>query len=175
MTKPSNAAGAGAKAKQSALRVALIVSLLAAAGTCAGVAYTQLRDSETQVAIEAFNSLAEGAAHGAQQIASQRALGASAMSTLMSQQFPNASDWPFIVASGYIEMSKSIADLSGSLTQSIIVRFAPDQIDDINDHAKGHYETEGRPNLRASAILGSAFGSQTMRTIQLCTMTSACQ
>ena len=100
-TRSNNAdVGSSSSNKTSVLRVLLIISLVAAAGICAGVAYDQLSKSESNVAILTFNSIADAALARAKANALQKLDAAAVMATLFAWQFPDANQWPFVEMAG---------------------------------------------------------------------------
>ena len=96
----STADAASYSNKRGMLRVLLVISLIAAAGICAGVAYNQLNKSETNVAVLTFNSIAEAALASAKANALQKLDAAAVMATLFAWQFPDAEEWPFVEMAG---------------------------------------------------------------------------
>ena len=131
--------------RKNILRATLILGLMAAAGICAGLAYRELRDSEQEIAIQTYSSIANSALFGAVDITSRKLQGSTVMSTMLSYSIPDASTWPFIEINGYIPIAQSVADLSDSNTQSLMAFVQPGQLPDFEQHIQGVYEREGRP------------------------------
>jgi hypothetical protein len=140
--------------RKSVLRATLILGLLAAAGICAGLAYRELRDSEIEVAVQTYNSIANSALFGAVDITRRKLEGSEVVKTLMSHSIPDASSWPFIEVAGYIPIAQSVAALSNSTTQAVMAFVEPEQRQDFEDHIKAVYEREGRPEGTGSSDFG---------------------
>jgi hypothetical protein len=127
------------------LRAALVVSLMAAASICAGLAYKKLSDSEQEVAEKTYESIANSATLGAKTITERKLQGSEVMATLLSWSVPDVESWPLIDIAGYIPISNSVAKLTDSTTQSLMVFVKPDSIPLFEAHTKAVYVKQGRP------------------------------
>jgi len=145
------------------LRTILVSSLLLAAATCASVAYIVLRNTERQVGIQTYNSIATMALNGAQAITVRKVQGSNVMSTLLGNELPNADDWPFINVPGYIAVSSKVAELSSSNTQSLMVFLDPynetsgegkHNVTAWEEHTQQVYRDQRRPNRTGFSDFG---------------------
>lgn len=106
------------------------------------------------MAIESFNSIATGASLAAQDMSRQKLYGTNTVATILSKRFPSGTDWPMIELPGYVDISSSIAALTGSDGQATAVVVSPDQIADFEAHAKDVFERDGRPETAGYSDFG---------------------
>ncbi|CAJ1960131.1 unnamed protein product [Cylindrotheca closterium] len=137
-----------------ALRAMLIFSLFAAAAICASLAYTQLKSTERNVGLETYRSIASSATRGAQEITQRKVKGSEVMGTLMGQVFPNSEDWPMISMDGYIPIAQSIAALSATWLQALVVVVRPEEAEAFENHTKEVYKAQNRPNSTGYSDFG---------------------
>jgi hypothetical protein len=140
--------------RKNVLRAALLVSLMAAALICAGLAYKQLSDSEQEVAEKTYESIANSATLGAKTITERKLQGSEVMATLLSWSVPDVESWPMIDIAGYIPISNSVAKLTDSTTQSLMVFVQPDFIPLFETHTKAMYVKHGRPSTAGVSDFG---------------------
>lgn len=127
------------------LRVSLVATLVFAAGGCATMSYSLLKDSEDEVGRQTYESVAAAALSNAQSTTRRKLQGSEVMATLLSHILPNETDWPLIDVPGYIPMASKVAELSSSNTQALMVFLDPDQVAAFEPHMMQVYKDQGRP------------------------------
>jgi len=133
----------------------LLFSLVAAIAICSTLAYTQLQSTEENVGIQTYQSIALSATRGAVKITERKLQGSEVMATLMSELFPNATDWPFVTLDGYIPISGKVASLSSSGTQAFMVILDNyTQAPAFEEHMKEVYRRQGRPDTAGYSEFG---------------------
>lgn len=138
------------------LRALLTFSLIAALVTCTAVSYNILNDAEQGIALQTYESIAASALTGAQAITERKYLGSEVMATLMSHVFPDQASWPLITMDGYIHIAESVAKLTDSTTQSLIVLLDPAQVtaQEFEDHTAQVYLDQHRPESAGFSDFG---------------------
>jgi len=127
------------------LRSLLIVSLLTAAGVCAAFSYLSLRNTEREVGIQTYESIAVSALTGARATTQRKIQGSDVMAAVLSYSVPDKASWPMIALDGYIPIASKVAALSSSTTQSLMVFVDPDDSEEWEAHTKQVYIDQGRP------------------------------
>lgn len=136
------------------LRATLIVSLLAAAGACAGLSYVILSNSEQEVGRQTYESIAASALDGAQATTLRKLQGSEVMAALLSYTAPDADMWPLITMDGYIPIADKVAKLSSSNTQSLMVFVDPQNVTEYTKHVQQEFITQGRPETAGVSDFG---------------------
>lgn len=127
------------------LRLTLVSSLLVAAVACAVLSYIVLSDTERDVGVYAYESIAASALINARSITMRKVQGSEVMATVLSYEVRNASQWPFIRVDGYIPIASAVAALSASTTQSLMVFVDPEEATSFEEHTQQVYKEQGRP------------------------------
>ena len=138
------------------LRGLLFISLVAAMATCTAVSYNILKASEQEVGRLNYESIALSALNGAKATTKRKVQGSEVMATVMSQTFPEKASWPLVSMDGYMPIAESLAKLTSSLTQSMIVLLDPTQVslDEFESHTKQVYRDQGRPENAGVSDMG---------------------
>jgi signal transduction histidine kinase/CheY-like chemotaxis protein len=139
------------------LRSALVASLVTAAVACAVLSYMVLSDTERDVGVYAYESIAASALVNARSVTKRKIQGSEVMASFLSYEIPNADQWPFIEVDGYIPIASKVAALSSSNTQSLMVFVQPDQAQEFEAHTQQVYRDQGRPE-DAGALADFGFG-----------------
>ena len=136
------------------LRIAAVTSLVVAAVICASVSYKLIYNLEVQVGHQTYESVAVLACENAEANIKRKLQGDDAMAAIMSFTFPDADAWPFAALSGYTEINKNIADMSGSTEHALSVIVQPSQCEEFNKFAKKMYQDEGFPETAGVSDFG---------------------
>ena len=146
-----------AKQRILVLRLVMLVCLLTTVAVCASVAYMRLSETEKQVGLNTYESIALSALKNAQSTTTRKLQGSQVMSTLLSHIYPNLEDWPMnIKFNGYIPVASKVADLSSSGTQAFMVLLNDpiNQLAEFESLAKQVYAEQNRPNTTGYSEFG---------------------
>mmetsp|Transcript_3946 Transcript_3946/g.9607 ORF Transcript_3946/g.9607 Transcript_3946/m.9607 type:complete len:927 (-) Transcript_3946:356-3136(-) len=134
--------------RKNVLRVILVVSLLAAGVVCASVAFVLLEDTETQMGVNTYESIATLAISGARSITRRKFRGVELMASIMAETWPDAEDWPFISYPGYRSVARKVSLLvtndNPDSTQSLMVIVDPSEVAAWENHTREEYIRQNR-------------------------------
>ena len=137
-------------------KVALVAFLLIAAAVAASLLYRVLRANEAASARDQFEGEAVRAAQAAAGALWRKRLSMASMAAVISEQFPDAGEWPEVHVRGYERIVDMLAQ-SGSHTN---MGFAPvvryDQLADWETATYGYYERRSDYYPNGTAV--SPFG-----------------
>ena len=129
--------------RKNVLRVILVVSLLTAGAVCASIAYVLLDDTQTQMGVNTYESIATLAISGARSITRRKSRGVELLASIMAETWPDAEDWPFISYPGYRSVARKISLLvtndNPDSTQSLMVIVDPSEATAWENHTREEY------------------------------------
>lgn len=140
--------------RTTALRALLIFCLAVAVAICVSLSYVFLRNSERQIGLQTYESVATMALSGAQAITHRRIQGSKVTATLMSQILPNHEAWPLIDFTGFIPITSKVANLSETSLHALMVLVDPSQVEAFEMHTQRIYQVEGRPEKAGWSAFG---------------------
>ena len=134
--------------RKNVLRVILVASLLAAGAVCASIAYVLLEDTETQMGVNTYESIATLAISGARSITRRKFRGVELMASIMAETWPDAEDWPFISYPGYRSVARKVSLLvtndNPDSTQSLMIIVDPSEVSAWENHTRAEYIRQNR-------------------------------
>lgn len=124
------------------LRLCFLATVVTAAAVCGYAAYVVMRGFETDLGEQNYESIAASALDGAQALAIRKLSGAEVISSVISNAFPDAEQWPMVALSGFPQIFDDIGKSSTAL-HGVLTIVNPGQVAQFNDFAYDVYEREG--------------------------------
>lgn len=139
-------------------RILFIASLCAVAVGLAFATSRLLTQSEYDLAVGQFESVADRALDAARDIARRKRLGTVSMSTIVAYQLPDADVWPFVLVQGFEAIATKLIQTASGRDMVLLPIVALPQLERFETFAYDYYGRVFPPNTAVSSFGKGVFG-----------------
>jgi hypothetical protein len=138
-------------------RIVFFSCLLLVAIALGSVAHYFLSNAEKELADSQYESIADRALTGARRLANQKRWAAVGVAAMISENYPNASAWPFVSIRGFERIITSLLHTAANVDMGFSPVVYPDQLNEWEKFIVDYYENERKPPI-PSNFTTSSFG-----------------